>query len=186
VLADPPWSYSVFSPKGEERSAKRHYATMTLDDIKAMPVADVTARDAHLFLWATAPNLPQALEVMAAWGFKYSSVGFVWVKLNKGADVRQLRVIPHAGAEFFVGMGHTTRQNAEFVLLGRKGSPKRNSKAVRQIIVAPRREHSRKPDEAHTRIETYCDGPRLELFARAPRAGWTVWGNQTDKFAEVA
>lgn len=181
ILADPPWSYQAFSEKGHLRGARRHYDVMSLDDIKAMPVADVAAKDAHLFLWATTPNLPQALAVMEAWGFRYSSTAFVWVKLNKGAprlwwDARSV----------FVGMGHTTRQNAELVLLGRRGSPKRLSKAVRQIIVAPRREHSRKPDEAHDRIEAFCAGPRLELFARAPRSGWTTWGNETDRFEAAA
>lgn len=183
ILADPPWSYRTRSAKGEGRSARRHYDTMELEAIKAMPIGEVAARDAHLFLWATAPNLPQAFEVMAAWGFRYSAVGFVWVKLNRSVDPHQLRLTRFIDAECFVGMGHTTRQNAEFVLLGRRGSPKRLSRAVRQIIVAPRREHSRKPDELHARIETYCAGPYLELFARAQRPGWVTWGDQVGKFA---
>jgi N6-adenosine-specific RNA methylase IME4 len=181
ILADPPWTYSVFSAKGEARSAKRHYQTMSLADICAMPIAASAADDAHLFLWATTPNLPQALKVMESWGFAYSSTAFVWVKTNK----RQGGLF-FDQRSWFVGMGHTTRQNAELVLLGRRGKPKRLSRAIRQIVVAPRREHSRKPDEVHERIESYASGPYLELFARQSRPGWTVWGNQSDKFDAVA
>lgn len=182
ILADPPWSYKVRGPKGEGRSASKHYATLPLDAIKAMPVAELAAKDAHLFLWVTGPCLLQGFDVMHAWGFSYSALGFVWVKQNKSVSVRQLRLLPSIDSEFFFGMGHTTRQNAELVLLGRRGKPTRNSRAVRQVIVAPVREHSRKPDEVYERIETYCDGPRLELFARQARPGWTVWGNETEKF----
>jgi N6-adenosine-specific RNA methylase IME4 len=182
ILADPPWTYNVRSKKGLGRSADRHYPTMKLEDIKAMPVAKLAAPDAHLFLWVTGPCLAQGFEVLNAWGFTYSALGFVWLKQNKRVSSRQLRLLPSYDSEFFFGQGHTTRQNAELVLLGRRGKPKRNSKSVRQVVIAPLREHSRKPDEVHERIEAYCDGPRLELFARAPRDGWTVWGNETAKF----
>lgn len=181
ILADPPWSYSAFSEKGHARGAKRHYDVMALADIKAMPVAKVAGRDAHLFLWATTPNLPQALDVMRAWGFAYSTTAFVWVKLNKRAPT--LFSDPQS---MFVGMGHTTRQNVEMVLLGRRGSPRRLNKSTRQIILAHRREHSRKPEEAYERIEAYCDGPRLELFGRASRHGWKVWGSEATKFDQAA
>lgn len=185
VLADPPWSYRTFSSKGQARGAQKHYPTMTLDEIKAMPVAASCAPDSHLFLWATGPMLREAFETMDAWGFKYSAMGFVWIKLNRLADARQYRMVRLVDSEVFVGMGHTTRQNAEFVLIGRRGKPKRLSRKVRQVIVSPLREHSRKPDEVYERIEEYCVGPRLELFARQARPGWDVWGNQTDRFRRL-
>jgi N6-adenosine-specific RNA methylase IME4 len=173
ILADPPWTYSCFSPKGEGRSAKQHYNTMTLGDICAMPVADLAAPDCHLFLWVTGSNLPQGIQVMTSWGFRYSGTAFVWVKTKKDGQPR-------------IGMGHTTRKSAEFCLLGRKGSPKRNSKAVREVIMAERREHSRKPDETYRRIEQYSDGPYVELFARQTWPGWNCWGNETEKFRRAA
>ena len=178
ILADPPWAYKCFSNAGEARSASQHYQTMSLADIKALPVADVAAKDSHLFMWVTGPHLRQAFEVIDAWGFKYSSVAFTWVKLTRRAPTMFLDK-----NSFHVGMGYTTRKNSEYVLLGRRASPKRLSKAVRELIIAPVREHSRKPDEAMARIEQYAAGPYLEMFARTDRGGqWTAWGNQTDRF----
>lgn len=140
-----------------------------------MPVGDLARADCHLFLWATGPCLPHALQVMTAWGFRYSALGFVWVKLNKRAPV-----LFWDSPSFFMGMGHTTRQNAELVLLGRRGSPKRKSKAVRQLLVAPRGVHSEKPEELQNRIEAYADGPYCELFARRVRPGWDCWGDELE------
>jgi N6-adenosine-specific RNA methylase IME4 len=177
VAADPPWTYHAFSTKGEGRSAQRHYPTMSLDAIKALPVADAAARDCHLFLWVTGPYLPKAFEVMEAWGFRYSAVAFTWVKLKRAGQP-----LLYSEGAFHVGMGHTTRKNAEFCLLGRRGRPTRKNRAVRELIIAPVREHSRKPDETYDRIQTYCDGPYLELFARTQRPGWRCWGDQTNHF----
>lgn len=159
---------------------------MPLADIKALPVSSIAAKDCHLFLWTTGPHLQQAFAVMNAWGFRYSSLAFVWVKRRKQPDGDHDGVLFMDRRDLFTGMGYTTRQNAELILLGRRGSPKRLAKDVHQVITAPRQEHSRKPVEAHTRIERYCDGPRLEMFARAPREGWVTWGNETTKFAEAA
>jgi N6-adenosine-specific RNA methylase IME4 len=186
ILADPPWAYSVFSEKGKGRSAERHYGTMSLTDICALPVADLAAKNAHLFLWVTGPGLVRGdhVTVMQAWGFKPSALAFVWVK-SKVATVRQGGFFMDASL-FVKGMGHTTRQNAEVVVLGRRGSPKRLRKDVGQIIVEPRREHSRKPDEVRGRITAYCAGPYLELFARESAPGWQSWGNQATKFDGVA
>lgn len=187
ILADPPWHHASRSPKGQtRRSPSFHYPTMNIADIKAMPVANAAAKDCHLFLWTTGPHLQQAFAVMNAWGFRYSSLAFVWVKRKKSAGDDHDATLFMDRRDLFTGMGYTTRQNAELVLLGRRGSPKRLNKAIHQIIVAPRQEHSRKPTESHERIERYCDGPRLELFARQPREGWTVWGNETDRFKEAA
>lgn len=181
IVADPPWSYSVFSDKGKGRSAEAHYACMSLADIAAMPVDSMAAKDAHLFLWITGPCLVQGqhLEIMRAWGFKPSSDGFVWLKCKKGKLGEMVRLSEDVFAK---GMGHTTRKNAEYVVFGRKGSPRRLTKAMHQLIIAPKREHSRKPDEFYRRVESYCDGPRVELFARQSRQGWASWGLESTKF----
>lgn len=181
ILADPPWSFRSWSDKGRDRCpdamvrqkglAERHYATMSLTDIKVLPVADVAAKDAALFLWAVDCMLPQALDVMAVWGFTFKTVAFTWAKAKTNGG-------------WHIGLGYWTRGNPEMCLLGTRGSPRRLSAAVRQLIVAPRREHSRKPDEAHERIEQLVPGARLELFARQSRPGWTTWGAQAGRFDE--
>lgn len=190
IAADPPWHHASRSPKGQtRRSPSHHYATMTLAEIKALPVAEVAAKDCHLWLWTTGPHLEQAFGVLKAWGFRYSSLGFVWVKRHRCAgdsDTPGGRPLFMDVRDLHIGMGYTTRQNAELVLLGRRGSPRRLSKSVFQIICAPRREHSRKPDEFYARVESYCPGPRLELFGRQSREGWTVWGNEAEKFDRAA
>lgn len=190
ILADPPWHFRARTALQvgnwtSRRDAEKHYPVMGLDDIKALPVGDMAAKDAHLFLWTTGPCLRQAFDVIEAWGFRYSAIAFTWVKLKRSFDARQLRAVPLEEGDLHVGLGLTTRKNAEFCLLGRRGSCRRNSKSVREIILAPVREHSRKPDEVYGRIEAYCDGPYLELFARQRWPGWTAWGAETDKFEAV-
>jgi N6-adenosine-specific RNA methylase IME4 len=182
VLADPPWPFDVRSSKGEGRSAGRHYrgGCMSIEEIAAYPVADMVAADSFLFLWVTGPRLPVAFEVMAAWGFKYSGKAFCWAKPTKcGTIVQDGR--PYYGG-WHMGLGYGTRKNLELCLLGRRGHPVRRARDVHELIVAPRREHSRKPDEQYERIERFCDGPRLELFARQRRPGWISLGNELDKF----
>jgi N6-adenosine-specific RNA methylase IME4 len=170
ILADPPWSFTTYSRKGKGRSAEAHYDCMTFEQVKALPVAEWAADDAVLFLWATDPLLPRALEVIDAWGFAYKTVGFYWVKENA------------SGEGFFTGMGFWTRANPEQCLLATRGRPKRQAADVKRLVVAPRREHSRKPDEIYERIERLVDGPYLELFARASRPGWASWGAQAGLF----
>lgn len=185
VCADPPWNFREYVKSGNDpksRHASRHYATMDIDAIKALPVADLCAKDCHLFLWATAPNLLEAIDTMQAWGFRYSTMAFVWVKQKRSFQPDQFRFAPGSESDLHVGLGHTTRKNAEYVLLGRRGSPKRLAKNIREIILAPVRQHSRKPDEAYSRIQRYCDGPYVELFARESREGWATWGNERSKF----
>ena len=155
---------------------------MSIEQIKAIPVANVAAPDSHLFLWTTGPCLPVAFDVIKAWGFRYSGIAFTWIKLKKSYRPDQLRLLPTADADFHVGLGFTTMKNSEFCLLARRGSAKRIAKDVRELIIAPRREHSRKPDEAHQRIERYATGPYLELFGREQRPNWTVCGDETEKF----
>jgi N6-adenosine-specific RNA methylase IME4 len=175
LLVDPPWSWKARSSKGDGRSACQHYSVMSLDDLKAYPpVFEMAAADSWLFLWVVSSMLPAGLEVMRAWGFEYSSTAFVWVKQNK------------AGDGFVTGMGMTTRKGAEICLLGKRGSPRIRAHDVRELIISPRREHSRKPDEQYERIERLCDGPYVELFARQRRHGWISLGDEIDRFTQSA
>ncbi|MBP2232514.1 N6-adenosine-specific RNA methylase IME4 [Azospirillum agricola] len=170
IYADPPWYFGTFSDKGRDRSAA--YDCMSLEAIKALPVADLAAKDCALLMWAIDPMLPEAFEVLSAWGFRYKTVGFYWEKLN-------------ADGTPFTGLGYWTRANPEQCLLATRGKPKRLARDVRRLIRAPRRAHSQKPDEVRTRIERLLPGPYCELFARTRPDGWDVFGNQTDRF-EVA
>lgn len=170
VLADPPWAFKTYSKKGMGKSAEKHYQTMTLADICALPVSDIADKNSTLLIWTTGPMYEKTMQVIKAWGFTYKTLGFVWMKKNRKSD------------GLFVGMGYWTRSNAELCLLATRGKPKRISKRVRQAILAPVREHSRKPEEAYTRIEELLAGPYIELFARTTRPGWTAWGNESEKF----
>lgn len=181
IYADPPWRFEAWSGKGTARSADNHYDTMRLEDIAALPVAAVAAEDSVLFMWICWPMLPEALQLIEAWGFNYKTCGFSWTK----ADDRQGDMLSDS-VPVQVGMGYWTRANSEVCLLATRGKPKRLNADVRQGIIEPRRQHSRKPDCVHGRIERLVEGPYLEMFARAPRSGWTVWGNQTDKFEAAA
>ncbi|MEK0083715.1 MT-A70 family methyltransferase [Benzoatithermus flavus] len=177
IYADPPWRFVTYSDKGKGRSAEAHYDCMSLEEIKALPVNAWAGPDAALFLWTTDPMLPRSLEVLEAWGFAYKTVAFYWVKLNKGRDPARL-----APQDFFTGMGFWTRANPEICLLATRGHPRRRRADVPKLLVSPRREHSRKPDEAYARIERLVEGPYLELFARTSRPGWDAFGNQTGLF----
>jgi N6-adenosine-specific RNA methylase IME4 len=177
IYADPPWRYE-FSPTAG-RAIEKHYPTMHIDDIKALPIDSISDNDSILFIWGTWPKLLETISVIQAWGFNYRTVGFVWVKLNKKQDLSQTSFLPSASFNDFLGMGNYTRSNSEFCLIGTKGKPKTISNSVRQIIFSKIREHSRKPDEARQRIlELMGDLPRIELFARAATLGWDVYGNE--------
>jgi N6-adenosine-specific RNA methylase IME4 len=178
VYADPPWRFATFSEKGKGRSAEAHYDCMSLPEIKAMPVARWGARDCTLFLWTTDPMLRHALDVIEAWGFAYKTVAFYWVKLNRNRSGGMLL----SQRDFFTGMGFWTRANPELCLLATRGKPQRRATDVAKLLIAARREHSRKPDETYGRIERLVEGPYLELFARATRSGWDRVGNQTGLF----
>lgn len=185
VTADPAWKFRSWVPNANpesSRSVERHYRTMTLDELRALPVSDVAAKDAHLFLWVTGPFLDEGITMIRRWGFRYSAIAFVWVKMLRRLDGRQLRFLPAADDDFHVGMGFTTRKNVELCLLGRRGSPRRLAKNVRELIVAPVREHSRKPDEFYGRVERYAAGPYLDLFSRIERDGWTAVGDEAGRF----
>lgn len=179
IVADPPWHHQSFSIKGQRRSPSAYYRTMSIAEISALPVAELAAKNAHLFLWTTQPHLQQSFAVLAAWGFRYSSVHTHWIKVNpKAADQMFLRE-----RDLSIGMGFTTRKNIEYLVLGRRGSPRRLVKDMPDFLFAARRQHSRKPEESFARVERYCAGPRLELFSRTPREGWETWGDEDEKFA---
>ncbi|MDD4989109.1 MAG: MT-A70 family methyltransferase [Candidatus Pacebacteria bacterium] len=176
IYADPPWHYSKFrnwNVMGGGIAA--HYPTLKTHAIAGLPVAGIAAPDCILFLWTTFPRLPDALAVIAAWGFTYKTVGFTWLKLNA-----------RNGKPFF-GMGHYTRSNCEVCLLGVKGKSLRVSNRVSSVVFAPRQEHSRKPDEVRERIVALCGNrPRIELFARERVFGWDAWGNEVKSDIEFA
>lgn len=169
IYADPPWLFKVYSGKGKARSADRHYDTMSLDDIKALPVAQLAADDCALLLWSVWPEMAGAMAVIEAWGFTYKTAGFVWTKETPSRK----------GLHW--GMGYWTRANTEPCLLATRGSPKRQAKDVHQVIMSPVGPHSRKPEETQARIERLLPGPYLELFGRRPMKRWTVWGNQISR-----
>lgn len=189
ILADPPWHFKTYNEKGRKRSPdwrpfegspSIHYDTMGAEEIRRLPVADFAADDCCLFLWICWPLLPEALQLIEAWGFVYKTCAFDWVKAKN-----QVELFGNEPA-VQIGMGYWTRSNSEVCLLATRGKPTRLRADVRQAIMEPRRQHSRKPDCVYGRIERLVAGPYLELFARATRPGWTSWGNQTDKFRETA
>lgn len=191
IMADPPWSYEMRSAKGYTKAPEGQYATMKPADIAGLPVELLAAPDCLLWLWAINPKLPEALEVIRAWGFTFKTAG-TWVKrTTRGRDA--------------FGTGYILRSSNEPFLIGTRGTPK-TTRATRSMIPtyddgfhslqgggdwpsgtitieALAREHSRKPDEAFRAAEALMPGvQRLELFSRQRRAGWTVWGNEVDKY----
>lgn len=165
VIADPPWKFASNSDAKPAKSARGHYKTMPLKQIKEIPVQQMVAQDALLLLWATVPMLPQGLDVLKAWGFKYKSQ-IVWDKAH-------------------IGTGYWARNRHEIVLIGRRRKFPCLKPALfpASVILEKRREHSRKPDYIHNIInERFPEMSKLELFGRCAREGWTVLGNQADKF----
>lgn len=174
ILADPPWQFQNRTGKmAPEHRRLSRYGTMKLDDVVAMPVADLVAEPAHLYLWVPNALLPEGLEVMRAWGFAYKS-NIVWHKVRKdgGPDGR--------------GVGFYFRNTTELVLFGVRGKNARTKQPGRRqvnIIKTQKREHSRKPDELYDVVEACSEGPFLELFARGPRKGWTAWGDEAEEYS---
>lgn len=172
ILADPPWQFQNRTGKiAPEHKRLNRYPTMTLDDICALPVAEVAQDTAHLYMWVPNALLPEGLRVMEAWGFQYKS-NLVWHKIRKdgGSDGR--------------GVGFYFRNVTELILFGTRGKNARTEAPGRSqvnMIQTRKREHSRKPDEQYDLVEACSTGPYLELFARGERPGWAVWGNQADE-----
>jgi N6-adenosine-specific RNA methylase IME4 len=180
IYADPPWRYR--DARGKlARFGGLTYPTMTLREICALPVRDIAAKDCALFMWATWPHYESAPEVIRAWGFKYKTVGFVWVKTNRNTPTNQYSFLPVDSFDEFFGQGHWTHSNTEYCLIATRGRPRPISKTVRQLIYEPLSEHSRKPEEARARIvQLMGDVPRVELFARQKAEGWDAWGNEVE------
>lgn len=164
IYADPPWQYW----EGGYKNQSLHYPTMTIEEIKALPVSSIAAKDCILFLWVTFPILCESLDIIQAWGFKYSTCGFVWLKKNKNTD------------SWFFGNGSWTRANTELCLIATKGTVTRINASISQIIEAPVSEHSEKPLIVRERITDLVGAlPRIELFSRNnDNDGWYNWGNK--------
>ena len=175
IYADPPWSYQDKNCNG---ACLKHYKTMSLDEICQLPINKISDTNCVLFLWATYPLLPEALKVIESWGFKYKSIAFQWIKLNK------------KDRKPFYGLGRWTRGNTEPCLIATKGKPKRIANNVFQLIQAPIGRHSQKPDIVRHKIIELMgnDLERIELFARkeedylwgGKKTGWDVWGNEVE------
>jgi len=177
IYANPPWNFRNFSEKGTGRNAVSHYDCMTFDQIAALEPQRLAGKDCVLFLWATDPLLDKAFELIEAWGLKHKTVGFYWAKTNKRANMQAL-----SPDDFFTGLGYWSRANVEQCLLATRGAPHRLAKDVRRLVLAPRREHSRKPDEVRARIERLVQGPYLEMCSRESHVGWDAWGDQAALF----
>lgn len=169
IYADPPWSYFKDDFYSDERStSNNHYSTMTTDEIKSLPIQNISDENCILFLWATWPCLKDALAVISSWGFTYKTIGFDWFKTNQN------------DSKFFFGIGNYTKSNSEPCLLATKGNGSKliKSNYISSVVKTTRAKHSEKPDEVRKRIlELVGDIPRIELFARTKVHGWDTWGN---------
>jgi len=170
ILADPPWRFRTWGEHNQAKSASRHYSLMTMDEMKALPVNQLATDHCALVMWAVQPMIPEAIDLMKAWGFRYKTMG-TWAKQSS------------TGRKWAFGTGYLFRCAAEFFVVGTLGEPVIGARDVRNLIVAPVREHSRKPDEMHANLERlFPCVARAELFARESRPGWETWGNQSTKF----
>lgn len=177
ILADPPWAFRVWDKDtGSARSASAHYPTQTIEDICAFPVRDLAAKNCALFLWAVWPSLFENVpRVLDAWGFKYKTAAWIWVKSLK------------SGSGFATGMGYYTRANSEPCILAIRGNMPVAHRDVLAVIHSPRRAHSQKPDEQYDKIERlYPSMKYLELFARNKnRPGWDFFGNEIESDIQI-
>lgn len=157
-----------------EGGAEGHYSLMSMEEIKKLPIPEISDENCVLFLWTTFPYLEDQIKLFKHWGFKYRTLGFSWIKTNK-----------KDGKPFF-GVGYYAKSNCEVCLMGIKGKMKPISNKVSSVIISPRREHSRKPDEVRDRIvQLFGDVPRIELFARQKVEGWDSWGNEVENDIEL-
>jgi len=165
IYADPPWSYND-KMAGHSFSLDHEYETQDIEWIKSLPASNLAARDCALFMWAVSPQIPEALDVIQSWGFKYKTVAFVWSKkTSENKDVHNL--------------GRWTMGNIEQCFLATKGHPKRICNNVKQLVIDTRTIHSKKPAQVRSRIvDLMGDLPRIELFSRDKIEGWDCWGNQ--------
>lgn len=186
IYLDPPWRFTAYN-KADAGNRAPPYPTMAMEEIAALPIVELAARNCWLYCWTSGPYMQHTMDIMRGWGFRYSTQAFTWVKMKR------------SGEGFHKGLGMTTRKNTEIVLLGKLGSPPVVSRPDELLVTdadgdqvhetatnySPLREHSRKPDDIRTRIEAMARGPRIELFARQCLPGWEAWGNETGKWAPL-
>ncbi len=164
IYADPPWRYEDKALAGN-RGVGLKYDLLSIDELKKLPVSDITDNDCILFIWGTWTHNKEVHELIESWGFEYKTVGFVWVK-------------KYLNGKTFLGMGRYTRSNTEYCLIATKGSTQRLDAGISQIIESTPKNHSRKPDIVRSKIiKLVGDLPRIELFARTKIHGWDTWGN---------
>lgn len=177
LLVDPPWPFRIYS--GTDNTPSRTkvdpYPVMSLADLAGLPVAQLAAPDCALFLWVVDAQLDRCIDMGKAWGFEYKTRAFEWIKTKKDVEILEDGA-GYGEVDFRIGMGYWTRKQTESCLLFTRGKPPRLDKGVRQLIPAPIREHSRKPDETYRRIERLVAGPYCELFATQRWPGWDGWG----------
>lgn len=182
IYADPPWHYE---DKAGKRGCHNHYNTMNQQELANLNVPDIAAADCVLFMWVTAPQLIAGITLMREWGFEYKTIAFTWVKAVKSAGVttKKMKGLKTERIEFvpFIGNGHYTRSNPEFVLLGVKGRLNREHKNIHSVHVSEIGKHSQKPDGIRKKIEKlYPNTKKIELFARQKVRGWHAWGNEIE------
>lgn len=178
ILLDPQWHFETYDKKSSlaQRAPKQHYKTEALANIARMPVPEHADKNCVLFMWVTAPHLEQAFQLINLWGFKFKSTAFIWVK------TRDNQIDFFEEPEPPIKMGYWTRKQCEICLIATKGNPKRLNADVREVILRPTREHSRKPDDIYDRIERLVDGPYIEFNARQKKDGWDQYGDEVDRF----
>jgi len=195
ILVDPPWDFRVWNKDtGNGRSPSAHYPTMSIDELCNLPVRDFAAENCALFMWCVWPSIFEFVPpLLKSWGFTYKTLGFEWWKLNQRWErfynpMMLLTGQYHSLERLFaMGMGYYSRANSEPCLLAVRGTMPVATRAERNYIIAPIREHSRKPDEQYGKIERLYPHRRyLELFARHKRVGWSSWGNQVKSDIELA
>lgn len=170
ILIDPPWQYEMWTENGYEKSPESQYTTMSDQAILDLPVGHLADTQCDLVLWGVWPKLPLLTACVARWGFNYVTGGS-WIKTTKD------------GTRLKIGTGYTFRSACEPFVVGRLGRPQRRNTDIPNVIIAPAREHSRKPDEMRQLVMKMTPGARrVDLFSRAPWPGNDVWGNETEKF----
>lgn len=175
ILADPPWTFSVWNAAKSDRHASHKYNLMSTQEICDLPIKELSAENCALFIWATWPNIIECFDVITAWGFTYRTLAWEWVKAKR------------SGFGFHFGMGYYTRSNPEPCLLAVKGTMPVAVHNIQALIYSPVREHSRKPDEQYRKIESlYPNMKYLELFARKKKENWDSWGNEIESDIEIA
>jgi len=176
IYADPPWKYNSRNNINTRFGGGvfNKYSLMTMEEIKSLPISNLAEENCVLFLWCTFPYLDKQIKLFDYWGFRYCTLGFSWIKTNS-----------KNGKPFF-GVGYYAKSNCEICLMGMKGQLKPISNKVSSVIISPRREHSKKPDEVRNKIvELFGDLPRIELFAREKVEGWASWGNEIESDVEI-